>query len=145
MKRFYLLLFVLLLGVACQPAAQPESAEGSLPEDAVVIYGRSGGFAGLQQEWTIHPDGRVILPNGSEKQADPAQAQAVFEAIQSANFRSLDAAYLPEQTCCDLFTYTITVQTGSDSQTITTMDGANEPESLTAVFQAIDDLIQTIN
>jgi hypothetical protein len=146
MKRFYLLLFVFFLGTACSSVLSPDSTEGSLPDDAVVIYGRSGGFAGLQQEWTIHPDGRIILPDGSQKQVAAAQAQAVFDAIQSANFRSLNAAYLPEDTCCDLFSYSVTVQTGSESQTITTMDGAaNVPESLTAVFQAIDNLIQTID
>jgi hypothetical protein len=129
--------------VACAPDLSPENVESSFGEDTIVVYGRSGGFAGLQQEWTIYADGKIILPDGSQKQIDPAQVQLLFDKIQAANFQSLNPSYMPEDTCCDLFTYTVTVQTGSETHTITTMDDApNVPVGLTAVFQTIDDLIQ---
>ncbi len=140
----YFLLLVLLLGVACSPV-RFEDTETILSDDTVIIYGRSGGFAGLQQEWTIYADGRIDLPDGSQKRVDPAQIQTLFDTIRTANFQSLNESYLPEDTCCDLFTYNVTVQTDSEKQTITTMDDAsNVPVELTAVLQAINQLIQTV-
>jgi hypothetical protein len=147
MKRIYWsLLFVLLVGAACGSLTNSGAIdEPGAVSDAVVIYGRSGGFAGLQQEWTIYPDGRIEFPDGSQKQVDAAQAQALFDTIQTANFQSLNAAYLPEDTCCDLFTYTVTLQTGDEKYTVTTMDEAPDvPIELTAVLQTINQLIQTV-
>jgi hypothetical protein len=144
MTRLYVLVFVLLFAVACTPIFQSGEMGSVLSEETVIVYGRSGGFAGLQQEWTIHADGRIDLPDGSRKQVDAARVQSLFDTIQTANLQTLNESYLPENDCCDLFTYTLTVQTGSNTQTITTMDGAsNMPEELTAVFQTIDQLIQT--
>ena len=143
MKRFYFGLILILLAAACGPALAPDNVEGIFSEDAVIVYGRSGGFAGLQQEWTIHANGQIDFPDGSQKQADPEQVLTLFDAVQAANFPSLNAAYLPEDTCCDLFTYTVTIQTDRETHTITTMDNApNVPAALTAVFQSIDALIQ---
>lgn len=143
MKRFYFGLILILLAATCGPALAPDNVENVFSEETVIVYGRSGGFAGLQQEWTIHADGQINFPDGSQKQADPEQLLTVFDAVQAANFSSLNAAYLPEDTCCDLFTYTVTVQTGSETHTITMMDNApNVPDGLTAVFQSIDALIQ---
>lgn len=147
MNRFYWsLLFVLLVGAACGSLTNSgEIDEPGAVSDTVIVYGRSGGFAGLQQEWTIYPDGRIDFPDGSQKQVDPAQIQTLFDTIRTANFQSLNDSYLPKDTCCDLFTYTVTVQTDSEKQTITTMDGAsNVPVELTAVLQTINQLIQTI-
>lgn len=146
MKHFYLtLLFILLVGAACGPSMTgDEVAEPDAVSDAAIIYNRSGGFAGVQQEWMIYPDGRIEFPDGSQKQVDSAQAQALFETIQSANFQSLNASYVPEDACCDLFTYTVTLQAGDETYTVTTMDEApNEPAALTAVRQTIDELIQS--
>lgn len=121
------------------------ASEPSDLSDTVIVYNRSGGFAGLQQEWTIYSDGRIILPDGSQKQIDPTQVQAVFDAIATANFQSLKASYVPKDTCCDRFTHVITVQTGGETHTVTTVDQApDEPVELAAVLEAINELIQTI-
>lgn len=143
MKRLCFGLILVLVVVACGPAFAPEDVESGLSQETVIVYGRSGGFAGLQQEWTFHANGRIDFPDGSQKQVDAVQIQSLFDTIQTANFPTLNESYLPENDCCDLFTYTVTVQTGSNTQTITTMDGAvNMPEELTAVLQTIDELIQ---
>ena len=132
---------------------EPEMTATAVPEpdtphntsDTIIIYGRSGGFAGLQQEWTIHANGQIVLPDGSQKEIDVAQAQVLFDTVKTANFQSLNEAYMPKDICCDLFTYTVTVQTGNETQTITTMDEApNVPAELTAVLQTINELIQTV-
>ena len=153
MKKIFVLLLVVLLGAACGPAftaederlvtavAEPDISHSTA--DIIIIYGRSGGFAGLQQEWTIHANGQIDLPDGSQKQVDAAQVQALFDTVTTANFQSLNESYMPKNTCCDLFTYTVTVQAGNERQTITMMDEApNVPAELTAVHQTIDDLIQ---
>ncbi|MCB9420937.1 MAG: hypothetical protein H6667_14130 [Ardenticatenaceae bacterium] len=143
MKRFYFGLILVLLVAACGPALAPDDVENVFSEETVIVYGSSGGFAGLQQEWTIHTNGQIDFPDGSQKQADSEQVLTVFDAVQAANFQSLNTSYLPEDTCCDLFTYTVTVQTGSEAHTITTMDNAPDvPDGLTAVLQTLDELIQ---
>ena len=46
-----------LLGlVACGPDV---TAVKGVATDIVIVYQREGGFTGITQEWTIHPDGRV--------------------------------------------------------------------------------------
>lgn len=127
-------------GIETRTPSEPSSLS-----DTVIIYNRSGGFAGLQQEWTIYADGRIVLPDGSQKQIDPTQVQAVFDTIATANFQSLKASYVPKDTCCDRFTHVITVQTGSEAHTVTTIDQApDEPAALTAVLQTINELVQTV-
>ena len=124
---------------------EPEPDTPHNTSDTIIIYGRSGGFAGLQQEWTIHANGQIVLPDGSQTEIDVAQAQVLFDTVKTANFQSLNEAYMPKDICCDLFTYTVTVQTGNETQTITTMDEApNVPAELTAVLQTINELIQTV-
>ena len=144
MKRYYFVLLILLLATACRTALRTEDQGIALSDDTVIVYGRSGGFAGLQQEWTIHADGRIDLPDGSQKQVEVAKVKDLFATIQTANFQTLNESYLPEDDCCDLFTYTVTVQTGAKAQTVSMMEGTtNVPGELTAVFQTIDQLIQT--
>lgn len=136
-----------------QTPAQLERAESTAqavtedqPPEILLVFHRSGGFAGLDQEWTLYTDGQIIMPDGQQKMVDAAQLQALLDTIQVADFLSLnDSYYVPKDTCCDRFFYTITVQLDGATKTVETIDAAPEqPERLTAVLGAINELIQTI-
>jgi hypothetical protein len=112
------------------------------PDNAVVIFHRSGGFAGLDQQWMIYADGRIESPGGEQQEVDPESVQALFETIQSAGFFELDDSYVPEDTCCDRFTYTVTVQLGDRSKTLVTIDASpTQPDELTMIINAIGEII----
>lgn len=146
MKQYYFLLFVLFFGAACQPVWPSEEVESSLPGDTIIIYSRSGGFAGLQQEWTIYPDGRIDMPDGTQKQVDASQVQTLLDTIQTANFFEMSESYIPLDNCCDRFTYSITVQIDGQSKIVTTIDDApKQPEQLTTILDAINSLLNDLD
>lgn len=110
----------------------------------ILTLQRSGGFAGLSQQWAFYGDGRLEMPDGNEKHVDPQQLQAVLDAAQTANFFALNNSYVPQDSCCDQFLYEITFQLGDHNKTIATMEDAPEqPEQVTAVLNAINNLIKT--
>ena len=113
-----------------------------LPADVLLVFHRSGGFAGLVQQWTLYTDGRIEMPGGTQQQVDISQIQSLRDVIQAADFFALAESYVPADACCDRFTYTITVQMDGQTKTVTTVDDApKQPAQLTAVIEAITTLI----
>jgi hypothetical protein len=111
----------------------------------ILTFQRSGGFAGMSQQWTVYGDGRIEMPDGSEKQADPKQLQTILDAAQTADFFTLNDSYVPEESCCDQFLYDITIQLDGQNKTIQVTDADSEqPEQVTAVLNAINKLIETV-
>lgn len=114
----------------------------ALPADVVLIFHRSGGFAGVDQEWIVYADGRIEMPDGSTKQVDSGQVTALLDTIQSAKFFDLSDSYVPLDTCCDRFTYSITVQMDGQTKTVQTIDDApKQPEALSEVLSAVNTLL----
>ena len=111
--------------------------EPTLADEPIIIYGRSGGIAGRIEEWTIYPDGQIESRNGDTTQTDPEEVSAIVTTAVADGFNDLDDEYMPRNDCCDLITYTITI----DGKTVTTMDGAIRPELLDDTITAVEDLI----
>ena len=120
-KAYFWLIMILLVGTACSPAvtideqlevtavaqtpAQSEQAESTAPAatedhppETLLIFHRSGGFAGLDQEWTIYTDGQIEMPDGGQKMADAAQLQNLLDTIEAADFFNLNDSYIPKDT-----------------------------------------------
>lgn len=117
----------------------------SLPAEVVLIFNRSGGFAGLDQQWVIYADGRIEQPDGQLLQVDSTQIQTLIDTIRAANFFDLSDSYIPLDNCCDRFTYAITVQLNGQRKTVSTTDDApKQPEALAEVMNAIDLLLLDI-
>ena len=124
------------------PGAIPLKQDQIELGDAVIIYSRSGGFAGLMEEWHIYADGRVESNNGSIQQVAPEQVARLLATAESSNFNGLQAAYLPRDSCCDRFSYSITIHLDDVIKTVSTMDGvAKQPEALTVLLTAVNDLL----
>lgn len=112
-------------------------------DEAVIIYSKSGGFAGLEQEWRFYADGRVENSAGEFiGQVEPATITAVVMLADEVGFYELDDEYLDKNmTCCDLITYTLTVTDGEQSKTVVTRDMSPRPPAFVMISTSIDDLI----
>ncbi len=113
--------------------------------EAWLEYERSGGIAGFRDRLRIYPDGRAVLDRKGEEstfQLTPEQVDELRAALESANFLSLDASYLPLDTCCDRFTYTIHYRDPSEGKphSVYAMDGTVPPE-LSPVLEMLNRLV----
>ena len=91
--------------------------------DPVIILKRSGGFAGLEDQWVIYLDGRV---EGTSPTKNPLSTDHIAQILADADaggFFDLKDQYIDEGHCCDFFNYevTLTLPDGR-SQTITTVE-----------------------
>lgn len=106
--------------------------------DAVIIYQRSGGFAGVHEQWTVYPDGRIVATDGREWQVTPEQVEQLLAEIEALGFFEMNSRYMPLNTCCDRFTYEITVHHGDRVNTVTTIDAA--PDAPPELWHVIDEI-----
>jgi hypothetical protein len=138
---FLFLLFVILLaGCSIETAYAPENESVKTPTSAptatyasntAVIFKRSGGFAGLNEEWIIFVDGRIQASNGDTSQISPETVSQLLNSLETAGFFNLNDSYLPEDSCCDRFFYEITAVNNTTFHTVITIeDTPDMPEAL---------------
>jgi hypothetical protein len=100
-----------------------------MPGEALIVYHRSGGIAGLDETWLIYPDGRVQYQGGlagQAKQLTANQLNRLIEQVRASNFFQLKDSYVPADTCCDRFLYEITVSLDGRVKTVRTLQA--EPD-----------------
>ncbi|MDQ2669455.1 MAG: hypothetical protein M3Y31_02375 [Gemmatimonadota bacterium] len=127
--------------------AQPASAsEAAIPDSIpLLVVEQEGGIGGASSELTLFRNGDATLardpaPGGIPVRrwtVAPADYQAIEALLRRADFRALDAEYLPDDTCCDRITYTITVPGAAESRTIRTMDAAQQPDILAELIERL--------
>jgi hypothetical protein len=148
-------LIVLLVSVGCATLVTPGAIRTPAPSpltsppptgEVLLQYHRSGGVGGFDETWTIYADGRVDHQGrgtGADKQLTPDQVAALSGVLRSADVRALKDSYIPANTCCDRFTYELTLQIDGQTQTIRTMDSApDEPAALTNLRDMLDRLLR---
>jgi hypothetical protein len=130
------------------PAAVPAltARPQVITDGAVIIYTREGGIAGTSDEWRIYDNGRVVI---NSKAKGPTQAELsegtignVLRRIADSNFFDLKDSYMPLNTCCDRFTYTLTIVHDGRIKTVRTIDGAEQPPALAEALAQVQELIQ---
>lgn len=91
----------------------------------VILLRQEGGFAGVDNTYVIHPNGRVELNSEYIGTLDAAKHQEVLKKIEESGFYelSIEAA---EGICCDFFTYTLMVTDGDLENSI--MLSENDPQ-----------------
>lgn len=113
-----------------------------VPDEAFIIFKRSGGFAGVDKTWVIHLEGQIEERDGEKRQVEPAETQALFDLIQTAGFFDFEDTYIPEDTCCDRYNYSIMVHYEDRSKTVETIDDSpTQPEGLVKIITAINELV----
>lgn len=118
------------------PTAQPQ------PDEPVIEFKRSGGFAGREETFLIYADGRVESNGQAGVQIDAAEVEAVLSHADAAGFFQLDESYLAQNPCCDRFTYQLTLRYGGQEHSVVTIDDADKPPAaLQSTLEAVDTLI----
>jgi len=167
MKRTTLLLGLLLFLVGCAPALSEVLPEGSptpvgtksmpLPAKTpvsegrpLIVFRRSGGLMGVSESWVIYEDGRVAYQEEIKGESATGEIEAqelagLLALIEEAGFFSFRDSYMPQNICCDRFSYEITVFQDGRNKRVTTMDGAEAPEGLWTIIGELNKLLAGIS
>ena len=111
------------------PSPVPDSTSTTSPpievqEEIVIVYKRSGGFAGLDEQYTVYLDGRITTNDGREWRVEAHEVDLLLKQIEKSGFFEMVADYLPADPCCDLFFYELSVHIGDQTNSVLTVDGA---------------------
>ena len=121
-----------------EKAPAPAGPRGELPEGAVISYSRSGGFAGVEEEWFIYPDGRVAMTEGGTQQMTAEQVNELLAGLQEAGFFTSPGYSSPPGVCADCFTYTLAVEKDGQVYTAQVLDSDQQ------VPQAVRDALALV-
>ena len=138
--RIRLLAVISLLTLVVAACGDPDTGTPTTTTGPAGLTGsihRSGGFAGLDETWTLEADGTVFGPDGATGQMGAAAMADLDDAVEAAGFFDLDPEYLPADPCCDRFTYVVTLSDGVRTHSVTTMDGVAAPEALFTLIQVL--------
>jgi hypothetical protein len=157
MKKINLLVLAMALAWlagACTPSAQTEptaaAPQPTQPADLttpVIVLRRSGGFAGLDEQWQIFSDGRVLSRTGrATETAFQVPAQAVSELLvwlEGSGFFTADVPTPnPDEACCDRYLYELTVTSNGRSHSVVALDTPeNLPGDLPEAFRRLEALL----
>lgn len=134
------ILIMFLALAACGPATRSNRAS-AITVDTVIIYEREGGFAGISQEWVIHPDGTI---DGPGEQAMVVPSEDVAELLTYSTdleLESLATGSATPDACCDQFTYTLTLVVGEQEWSMSTTDTATQSPEVSELFSLVEELI----
>jgi hypothetical protein len=124
-------------GAAEEPAAPPlalpvEEAAPAEEDPAVaiqiegtplLIFRRTGGFAGMEDEWWLYADGRIVNHRDNQvQQVEGAEVVALHQDMLNGGFFDLAPEYMPADTGADRFAYEVTLIDGENRHTVITMD-----------------------
>ncbi|MBK8901146.1 MAG: hypothetical protein IPM53_08185 [Anaerolineaceae bacterium] len=148
---FLLLLLAGLTGCSVETAHAPETqiepTRTAVPTatnapNTAVVFKRSGGLAGLNEQWTIFTNGRVETNTTITPQLSAEQVSQLLSSLESAGFFALDNTYLPDDTCCDRYLYEITAVQDTTFHRVTTLENTPDmPEALQQTLRLIQNLL----
>jgi hypothetical protein len=100
------------------------------PENSVIIFTQTGGFAGFDNTWVFYEDGRVTL-NGQEKTPlGQERLNTLISSLEAQNFFETNQI-AKEEFCCDFFSYTLAVRTETNQNYISFSEGdPNLPDNI---------------
>ena len=127
------------------PEVAQDESQVDMPPGAVIAYRQSGGFAGLDEEYTIYADGRVTAKDGSQWQTSPEGVSDLLNTIKSLGFFKIVAKPISMVPCCDRFSYELTVVTSELANSAATYDGASStPPALSSSIQAVTNFLDRV-
>jgi hypothetical protein len=111
-------------------------------DEAAITFHLSGGLAGVDETWTIYPNGRVVYPEGEEQNLDAAQVATLLDDIEALGFFEMKDSYGQFSQCNDCFTYTLSVSSGGKVKSVSTKEGASDtPPELLQILAKINSLV----
>jgi hypothetical protein len=133
---FLFLLAGCTVQTAHAPEAQAEATATPAPTatyepNTAVIFKRSGGIAGVDEQWVLFLDGRIQTSNSIQPQLSAEEVNQLLDSLETVGFFELNNSYLPEDSCCDRFLYEITALQNSTFHSVTTLENTPDmPEPL---------------
>jgi hypothetical protein len=126
-----------------QSGTSPTATSGRVAvfPETIIVYQRTGGFAGTSDKWTIYQTGRIVAGDGAEWQVPAEQVAPLFKLVEAPDFASLSAKYAPAGTCNDCFTHTLMVYGPGEPQSVTFVDGADLPPYLQQLLPELNKAI----
>lgn len=95
-------------------------------EITVIVWQRSGGFAGLKETLTIEPDGSMSLSSNllGEKEfvLSEAELKDLLSLIEDTGFMGFDESYGSRSGVADFFSYSLIVKKNSGSKLVEWVD-----------------------
>jgi hypothetical protein len=113
-------------------------------DEVVVVFQRSGGFAGVNQQWTIYANGNIVTDSGETLSVNPDQVTALLIAADAAGFfdMKVSSSLGSAGNCKDCFTYTLTITNHGQTNTLSAQDGSkNLPDAFWSIIQLINTII----
>lgn len=153
MKRIYTLLMamiVALLLVGCgatapEPETGTEGDTAAAADEPVIVFERSGGITGRTETWSIYGSGRVVTGTGETYQVTPEAVSQLYSGLQLLDFSALQQNYIPEDTCCDRYTYTLTVQSEGEPRQVTFLEEAEAPDVLWQSLESVQNFVASLS
>lgn len=131
--------------LACEslPEVTTEGESGvTVPENAVAVFQKTGGFAGVMETTVIYADGFIENDQGESYQASPQEIESLVTTATAAGFFDLNRNYIPEGYCCDFFNYSLTIRDCDQANTVMTADQApGTPAELWQIIDTVQSLI----
>jgi hypothetical protein len=132
-RRVTLIVLALMTLAAC----------GNGPAELSGSIRMTGGIAAIDATWSLDSDGTVTTPDGSTGVMSEENVARLRGLIESSHFFDLAADQMPEDTCCDRFTYEITFKEGKTTHTVNTMDASDAPPPLSELVDLFRELVDT--
>lgn len=137
-----LILAAWLLATCGGPARTRSDA--SAGGDVLLVYRRTGGLAGLNDQLTIHANGKVTLQQKNGRQdafmLDDSTLSGLMKTLDSASFFQLESRYEPGRTIPDALNYEITYRNAGRRHTVTVTDGAI-PQQLAPLLDQLNEIM----
>ena len=132
-------------GSTDQTPRPPTATPGDRAAGAAIIYQRSGGIAGLVEEWRIYFDGRVVSAQGIEHQVPAEEVSALLAEIEALGFFEMRDSGGLSSICADCFSHEITVSNGGKLNRLTVAGGNYDPQDPRwQIVQVIGDFLSAL-
>jgi hypothetical protein len=124
------------------PAATPTA--GRRASGAAITFARSGGIAGISEQWTIYADGRIAGPAGQTAQVSEAEVSQLLAEIEAAGFFDWSTPARLPSGCADCFSYSLVVTFEGRTNQIRLVDGQQDaPDGAWTVLEGVLDLLES--
>jgi len=108
----------------------------------VLVYKRSGGFAGVDESWTVYEDGRVVDASGKESTVSISELADVIAQAQQAGFFDQRLAVDRKSACADCFTYELEMSVDGQRNKVAFKDAQQDvPDAIWRLLASVQGLV----
>jgi hypothetical protein len=128
--------------LSCEELPELGEMSVTVPENAVVVFQKTGGFAGVNEQTVVYSDGFIENDKGESFQSSPDVIRTLVSTAEDIGFFDLEGNYVPEDHCCDYFNYSLTIRDCEQANTVVTADEVpGAPSELMQIINTIQALI----